>query len=175
MILLGGMLDRTASPTDPSLELNAAADRVVRTVAILRAGQARAVLVSGGNVDPRPGDPSEAERLGAYLREEGIAPERIVLETRSRNTHENALESAPLVAAHGWKRLLLVTSAAHAPRALGCFRAVGLDPDVLPVDHRAVGGKADTWLPRAADLSDSTDALRELAGGVIYRAVGYAR
>jgi hypothetical protein len=63
------------------------------------------------------------------------------------------------------------------PRAVGCFRAVGLSPDTLPVDHRAVNGAGSAlgWIPRALVLSRSTDVLRELAGRVVYRALGYAR
>jgi len=98
-----------------------------------------------------------------------------VLESRSRNTRENALESAPIIAAHGWKRVLLLTSAWHAPRALGCFHAVGLSPDLLPVDHRSGRGGTFVWLPRAGALAGSTDALREMAGGLVYRTMGYAR
>jgi uncharacterized SAM-binding protein YcdF (DUF218 family) len=60
------------------------------------------------------------------------------------------------------------------PRALGCFRAVGLAPDALPVDHRASGGGGG-WLPRAEALSASTEVLRELLGRVVYRVAGFSR
>ena len=73
----------------------------------------------------------------------------------------------------GSARSLLVTSAAHAPRALGCFRAVGLSPDLLPVDRRAAAG--GSWLPRAARSRRARSALRELAGRVVYRVAGYTR
>jgi uncharacterized SAM-binding protein YcdF (DUF218 family) len=132
------------------------------------------VLLSAGNAFPHPGEAPEAEVLAEWLRQQGVEPERIFLETQSRNTRENALFSAPIITAHGWKRVLLVTSAWHAPRALGCFRAVGLAPDLLPVDHRGVG-QGLGWLPRAGALSASTDALRELLGGLVYRAMGYTR
>jgi uncharacterized SAM-binding protein YcdF (DUF218 family) len=106
-----------------------------------------------------------------------VPPEKIVVEGRSRNTRENAEYSAEVVRAHGWKRLVLVTSAAHMQRALACFHAVGLTPDTLPVDfqapprHTYVTG----WIPRARALNRSDETLRELAGRVIYRLLGYAR
>ena len=99
----------------------------------------------------------------------------IVEEPQSRNTRENATESAKIVAARGWKKLLLVTSAAHRPRAQGCFRAVGLDPDTLPVDHRHSKGPLGGFAPRAVHLNASTDAIRELTGRVIYRVMGYTK
>ena len=98
--------------------------------------------------------------------------DRIVLERGSRNTRENAVESARIVRERGWKTLLLVTSAMHMPRAAASFRAAGLDVDLLPVDHRA-GEQAGNLLPRAEALERSTEALRELAGRAIYRAIRY--
>jgi uncharacterized SAM-binding protein YcdF (DUF218 family) len=175
VILLGGMTDPAAARVSGELELTEAADRVVRAAALLRAGQARAVLVSGGLIQAAPGEPSEAERLAILLRAEGIAPDRIVVEGRSRNTRENALECARIVAERGWRRLVLVTSAEHVPRALGSFRAVALAPDVLPVDRRAGDGRDARWFPRASALSEATDALRELAGRIVYRLAGYTR
>jgi uncharacterized SAM-binding protein YcdF (DUF218 family) len=176
VIVLGGVGSDAAWRPGEAFELGPAGERIVRASALLRAGQARSVLLSGGNASPFPGEPAESEQLALLLRKEGIPPERIVTEPRSRNTRENALESAAVVAAHPeWKRILLLTSAWHAPRALGCFRAVGLDPDLLTVDHRGRAPLEGSWAPRAKALSDSTDALRELAGGGVYRAVGYAR
>jgi uncharacterized SAM-binding protein YcdF (DUF218 family) len=173
MIVLTGMVDDAATRRSGELELTAAADRIVRAATLLRAGAARDVLLTGGSAFPEAGDVPEAERLRDLLVALGIEPGRIVVEGRSRNTRENAAESARVVAARGWRRLLLVTSAAHAPRALGCFRAVGLDPDLLAVDRRAGDGTSASWLPRSGALARSTAALREAAGRVVYRLRGW--
>ena len=175
VIVLGGIVDPAASSYSGELELVDSAERIIRATALLRADKARMVLLSGGLITRQPGEPSEAERLADYLREEGIAAERIAVESRSRNTRENAVESAKIVAERGWRRLLLVTSAWHAARAAGCFRAVGLTPDVLVVDHHATDGSDQGLLPRAAALSLSTDMLRELFGRFVYRMMGYSR
>ncbi len=175
VIVLGGAVEPAPSRAVGTTQMNAAAARVVRTAELLRDGHARNVLVSGGLVRPEPGEPSEAERIAARLQDWGVSPDRIFLETRSRNTRENAVESARAVAARGWHTLLLVTSAAHMPRALGCFHAAGLSPDALPVDFRAGDGRGESWLPRALALDMSTNALRELAGRLVYRVAGYSR
>lgn len=175
VVVLGGMVDGAATQRSGQLELNDAVDRISRAAVLVRTGQARQVLISGGLAFPLPGEIPEAELLAGWLRDQGIPADRIVVETRSRNTRENAVESAAVVAAHGWKRVLLVTSAWHAPRALGCFRAVGLTPDLLGVDHRAGKPVRLLWLPRAEALSRSTDALRELLGNLVYWLMGYTR
>lgn len=175
VIVLTGMVDADAARLTGDVELLEGADRIVRGFELLRAGRARHVLVSGGLVKPQPGDIPEADRLAAKLVAWGIAPDRIVVDASSRNTRENAIESARISAARGWRTLLLVTSAAHMPRALGCFRAVGVEPDALPVDFRADDGRGTAWLPRSRALDASTEAIRELAGRVVYRVAGYAR
>ena len=172
-VVLGGVLDAGAPRETEGAELDQAADRVAAAFGLWRDGRVRYVLISGGSLDPRPGEPSEAERLGGLLRAWGVPAEVLVLETRSRNTRENAVESVRIVRERGFGSVLLVTSAAHMERALGCFRAVGLEPDALPVDFR--GGEGGSWLPRASALSRSTDAIREMAGRVVYRIFGYAR
>ncbi|WP_242340716.1 MULTISPECIES: YdcF family protein [unclassified Anaeromyxobacter] len=172
-IVLAGQVDADASRESGETELQDAVDRVLRGLELWRAGRVRHLLVSGSPVELAPGEPSEAERLRDALVRWGVPAAAIVIEPRSRNTRENAIESARLVAAHGFRSLLLVTSAAHVPRALGCFRAVGLSPDVLPVDRRA--GRGGSWLPRAGALAQSTKALHELAGRVVYRLAGYSR
>lgn len=175
VIVLGGGLDPGATERSGHPEYNAAPERILRGFELLREGHAKQVLISGGSLDPRPEAVVEADVLARQLQEWGIAPERIVTEGRSRNTRENALESEPIVRAHGWKTLLLVTSAAHMPRARGCFAAVGLHPDTLVVDVRtsAVPLRLGSWLPRASSLNASTDALRELAGRAVYRLRGW--
>ena len=175
VIVLGGILDSAASSQSGELELNEPVERILRAAELLKSGQARMVLLSGTQFPVRPGVPPEAESLATWLGEQGIDADRIVVESRSRNTHENAVESARIVTQRGWKRLLLVTSAWHAPRALACFRAVGLEPDVLPVDHHATDGSNEGYFPRAAALAVSTEMLRELVGRVVYRLVGYSR
>ncbi|MBJ6761719.1 YdcF family protein [Myxococcaceae bacterium JPH2] len=175
VIVLGGGLDPSASERTGQPEYNAAVERVLRGFELLRAGRARQVLLSGGSLDPRPEAVVEADVLAKQLQEWGIAPERIITEGRSRNTRENALESARIIRERGWRSLLLVTSAAHMPRAAGCFAAVGLHPDTLVVDVRASNTPLSrmSWLPRAGALSQSTDVLRELAGRWVYRVRGW--
>jgi len=163
----------TASHGVPSYNDNV--ERLLVSYDLLRTGRAKHVIVSGGYAGS--GDRvNEARVLGRQLEDWGIARDRIVLEPRARNTHENAVESTTLVKQRGYRTLLLVTSAYHMPRALDCFRAVGVHVDALPVDFRASGSECPReWLPRAGHLETSEAVLRETFGRWVYRVRGYGK
>ncbi|EPX62700.1 hypothetical protein D187_008888 [Cystobacter fuscus DSM 2262] len=176
VIVLGGAVDADATERSGYPEYNPAPERIMRGFELLREGKARHVLLAAGTLDTRPEAPVEANLLARQLMMWGIEPERIVREGKSRNTRENALNSEPLIRERGWSKLLLVTSAAHMPRALGTFEAVGLHPDTLAVDVRSHAWypHGAWWQPRASNLSVGTDALRELFGRLVYRLRGWA-
>ncbi|WP_224364626.1 YdcF family protein [Hyalangium versicolor] len=174
VIVLGGGLDPDATETSGRPEYNGAGDRIMRGFELLKEGHARYALISGGSLDPRPEAVVEAGVLSKQLQQWGIEPGRIFTEGKSRNTRENALGSEKIIREQGWKSLLLVTSAAHMPRAYGCFAALGIRPDTFLADVRSPPGKRPpSWLPRSYHLSVSSDALRELAGRWVYRIRGW--
>jgi uncharacterized SAM-binding protein YcdF (DUF218 family) len=168
--VLGGYVDPEGTAMHGHLELADSADRLTAGVELLGQGRGKTLVFSGGNVWGE-GTP-EAELASRWAIAVGLPPGRIVAESKSRNTRENATEFARLARERGWKRVLLVTSARHMRRSLECFRAAGLSPDTLAVDHRSRPLRF-RWLgllPRAEWLADSTSSIRELAGIAIYRA-----
>jgi uncharacterized SAM-binding protein YcdF (DUF218 family) len=174
VVLLGGVV----SPLGSTLEEPAWNDNIERLLAVrqlLLRGQAKVAIVSGGSLGDAGLD-TEAGYLARELEDLGVPREQLIVEGKAVNTRENASLTKPLLERLGAQRVLLVTSAFHAPRALGCFRAVGLEPDMLPVDFRMRRPGDDTHVaPRADYLSQSTRALREWLGRLVYRALGYTR
>jgi uncharacterized SAM-binding protein YcdF (DUF218 family) len=88
------------------------------------------VIVSGAETGP------SLQRLGP-----NIDRRRIEIETASRNTHENAVNTTLLVKPKPGDRWLLITSAWHMRRALCAFRTAGFDVEPWPVADRAMGPK----------------------------------
>jgi uncharacterized SAM-binding protein YcdF (DUF218 family) len=86
--------------------------------------QAKLMLAGGGQ-------PAEA-----FVRGTGIGEERLIFESKSTTTFENAVFARALIKPKGEERWLLVTSAWHMPRALGCFRKAGLGVLPWPVERR---------------------------------------
>jgi uncharacterized SAM-binding protein YcdF (DUF218 family) len=175
VILLGGVVERASLSEQPAY--NESIERLLVTYDLLRGDRARFVLVSGGALDLEVPALVEANVLARQLVDWGVSPDRVVVEPRSRNTRENAVESKRIAQERGWTHLLVVTSAFHMPRALGCFRAVGLPVDALPVDYRAYDPArfSGSWVPRANHLERSAMVLREWFGEGVYRLRGFAR
>jgi uncharacterized SAM-binding protein YcdF (DUF218 family) len=174
VVVLSGMVDGAATEAHHQPAYNDNIERLLTAFQLLRDGRAKSVLLSGGNSTLDGSGPKEADVLAQQLRDWGIDSSRIVVERESRNTRENATLSARIIAEKGWSHILLVTSAFHMPRALGCFEKAGVHPDVLPVDFRSGRGGVG-WFPRTGSLAVSTAALHELAGRAVYRIIGYAR
>lgn len=177
VVLMGGVVSVYADQPEGRRSFNDNAERLLAVYDVLRLGQAKVAVISGGSPDPQRPEAKEAPTQRDQLVEWGIAPERVLVEPRARNTYENAVEVKKLAQANGWKDVLMVTSAFHMGRALGCFRAVEQPVDALVVDRRSHPPDAHgpVFAPRAEALDESTDALRELFGRLVYRARGYAR
>ena len=79
------------------------------------------------------------------MAELGVPEAGIIYETTSRNTYENAVNSLDVAVPQPGSRWVLVTSAAHMPRAMGAFEAAGwknITP--YPVDFQtALRGNGD--------------------------------
>jgi uncharacterized SAM-binding protein YcdF (DUF218 family) len=74
-----------------------------------------------------------------HLLGDGIEPDRIGYEDRSRSTYQNALFATAQISPRSQDRWLLVTSASHIPRAIGAFRKAGFDVEPWPVSDHASG------------------------------------
>ena len=176
VILLGGVSESRVGATWGQAAYNENTERFLETYDLLRSDKAKNAILSAGDIGGMPERWVEAHSLKDQLVQWGIAPERLVAEDKSLNTRDNAVMSAAIVRERGWKNVLVVTSAFHMPRAVGCFRAVDLPVDTIPVDYRSY---ATSWptdrLPRARYLEESSSALREWFGRGIYRARGFSR
>ena len=92
------------------------------------------IVVSGGHVNPFTPAQNENQIARDYLIRWGVPPADVLGEDRSRDTFESALEVQKLLKHKGWRRYLLVTSAAHMPRSMLAFSARAPEPIPAPGD-----------------------------------------
>lgn len=175
-IVLGGAVGQ-AQPPRVAVDLTEASDRVLHAAHLYRAGKVERIVVSGGNLPWLTPARPEAESIAALLVEWGVPRSAIVLEPESRNTYENAVNTAAIMRAGGWRTALLVTSAAHMPRALATFRRNGVDAVPAATDFQARPVFYESpfdLLPDAEALARTTVAIKEWLGLIVYRMRGWA-
>ena len=174
IIVLGGGFESGVNLMRGGYELNAGGDRFVEAAILARRYPSAKVVVSGGSgalILEGETDATTAPRLLAAL---GVAPERLILEGKSRDTYENAEFTKSVVQPKAGETWLLVTSAFHMPRSIGLFRKAGFEVTPWPVDFRTRG---DETIGIARDgpvdsLLVTTFAVREWLGLIAYRLSG---
>jgi uncharacterized SAM-binding protein YcdF (DUF218 family) len=166
-----------AAPTDaPALVVLGAGEasvaRCVEAARLYRPDVHTTVLLCGGS--DRPDVPPDAQEMRRYVAALGINPDAVVLDVDSLSTHENAARGAKLLHGRGITRAVLVTDAAHMPRAAGCFRKQGID--VVPAPCNRMIRPVDNWpaflLPNAWTAEKIQYAVREWLGLLWYTAHG---
>jgi uncharacterized SAM-binding protein YcdF (DUF218 family) len=171
IVLLGGALATAQPPQRPTFILGASSTRIVHAAALFRAGKAKWIVIAAGNRPDHPGDEIEADAIAQFLGQLGVPDSAIRREKESRTTRENAANVRPILEQLGARRVLLVTSALHMPRALKTFEKVWgptniqLIPavtDVRIVSRREAPWKL--WFPSLDALLSVTKSLKEFAG-----------
>ena len=159
IVTLGGCLGEYINSSTHDILIDGHAERITETVLLARRFPTARLIYSCGG---------EAEQALPVLIKLGIEAERISIETRSRNTVENAKYSKLIAAPRSQETWLLVTSAYHMPRAFAIFHGVGFHVRPYPVGLLA--GVAHR--PASEKLRRG---LKECAALLFYRALGYSK
>ncbi len=174
IIVLGGaeLPDITAARGQPAFQESA--ERLFALADLSRRYPTTPIVFSGGSGRIPPPPIAEAEVIRRVLPQIGVDPARVTFESRSRNTAENARLTKELVPPKPGERWLLVTSAMHMPRAIGCFREAGFPVVAYPVDYRTTGQGAPWRIfgSVAEGLQFFDSALREWVGLMVYYNTG---
>ena len=134
-------------------------ERLIEFAALARQYPEAVLIFTGGGKSKRPEIPTEADVAAEVLAMAGLDVSRVLFEDRATDTYQNALYAAELAHPEPGQIWLLVTSAAHIPRAVGSFRAAGWDVLPYPVDY-TTASKGRVWwtlpLPRGGCGGRST-------------------
>lgn len=176
IIVLGGGVEAGLTSARGQVVVNDAGERPIYFADLARRYPNARLVFSGGSGSLQEGSVSEADMISRFGDTLGLPRSRLILENLSRNTRENAAFSAQLLLPKPGERWLLVTSAWHMPRAVGCFRKAGFAVTAYPVDYRTRGwvdlGRFNTF---ASDGLLAFDiAAKEWVGLLAYRLAGYS-
>lgn len=92
-------------------------------------GVADYLIVSGG---PGDGEFHETDTMKRLAIEQGVAPDRILVDRDGVNTQATILHSARIVHEREWKRVLAVSDFYHLPRIKLTFRRTGMEVWTVP-------------------------------------------
>lgn len=132
------------------------------------------VIASGGpGGEGGRGEP-ESRILRAVLEASGVPPERILEESLSTSTREEAVLLAEMLSGMPADKVVVVTSPIHMRRALGALSAEGIAALGSPSrEHNASRPTRTPLLPGDRALGDSRQALREIMALVYYGLRGW--
>jgi uncharacterized SAM-binding protein YcdF (DUF218 family) len=156
------------------------ADRFIQPLLLYKKGIVKKLLITGGNVNIKGlkiDETQESKKVEEVLIAMGVKPEDIVLEESARNTHENAVYTKQILKPYLKEKMVLVTSAMHMPRAKACYIKEGFIVVDFPADIKkkdTPSGILDLVIPQERNLSKFAELIREMAGYVIYKIVGFA-
>ncbi len=175
-IILGGGMMRSGE----GYRTGEAADRFVQPLLLYKKGLVKKLIITGGNVNIKGlkiDDTQESKKVKEVLIAMGVAEKDIYVEGEARNTHENAVFTKQMLKPFLAEKILLVTSAMHMPRAKACYLKEGFLVDDFPADIKkkdTPSGILDLFIPQERNLTKFAELIREIAGYVIYKLVGFA-
>jgi uncharacterized SAM-binding protein YcdF (DUF218 family) len=176
-IILGGLGDidlRLGKVT-----FGMAGDRLFQVLPLLQSGKVGHIVFTGGSGSIEFPEKREGIFIKKYLNKIGIHDSDLVIESRSRNTFENAIFTKHIFDSLNLKgRYLLVTSAYHMPRAMAVFKKAGYK-DLEPyITNKSSGLRRFTLshvlIPDAGAVIALQSLIHEWAGYLTYKLRGYA-
>jgi uncharacterized SAM-binding protein YcdF (DUF218 family) len=176
VVLTGGIIN---NENRNEVSLGKQSDRIWKALQLYKQNKVRKILISGG--EWRNGyiidNLTENDKSKLFLIENGVNPQHIFQEEKSRNTNENAIYSKEFLKnIRNQGKILLITSAFHMPRSSMCFRKQGIQHDTFPVnityrDNNMIG--FDSFVPSTKALTEVDTLFKEWAGLIAYKIAGY--
>lgn len=142
IVTLGGTVIPSITIARGQPALTDGSERLIEFIRLARRYPEAKLVFSGGSGSLTEQDLKETEVAKEVFRDLGFDDSRVLYESRSRNTYENALYTKELAKPATRETWILITSAMHMPRAMGCFRAAGWKNLIAyPVDFRTEGNE----------------------------------
>ena len=169
VIVLGGATGRPdIFKAHGQVPLGDAAERMTLPIGLMRKFPNFELIFSGGEGRLVPTGTTEAELAKIFYEEQGVDMKRVTLESKARNTRENANQVAALLGKRCKQPWLLVTSAWHMPRSMAEFEATGCNVTAYPVDFHTSEESSWTDYSMVGSLAAWQKALHEYLGMFVY-------
>ncbi len=167
----------TDNGPDDRVYFGRGAERVTHTLQLYQLGIIHKIMISGGSGKLTAVPKQEADYLADAFRLMGVPDSALVIENRSRNTHESAVEVSKILrSSTSPTNCLLITSGYHLRRANACYRHEGWQMDNFSTDfisHKRRFSFDVLLIPKVDAIDHWTTMIREWVGMISYKMAGY--
>lgn len=175
-IVLSGMFEYNG--TLDRLSARRGSDRLWQAIHLYHKRKIKRIILSGDSGYVFREGLHEADQLKKLLIEQNIPASDILIENKSRNTHENAKETVRFLKEGELtsNSFILITSAIHMHRAEACFKKEGLDCATFSTDHYYDPSSSlsiNSFVPSAEAFIMWKRMIKEWIGTIMYRLFGY--
>lgn len=176
-IVLGGIGD--IDLRRKQINFGYSADRLFQVLPLYHQSFVRRIVFTGGSGSIEFPEKREGLYVKKYLLSIGIPDSSLIVESESRNTYQNAINTKHLLDSLGIQgRFLLVTSGVHMPRSLAIFKKAGFQQIDPFVTNRHSGNRRFTpdhlLIPNPGAIMSLQYLIHEWVGFLIYKFRGYA-
>ncbi len=176
-IVLGGIGD--IDLRRQQINFGYSADRLFQVLPLYHKGYIKKIVFTGGSGSIEFPEKKEGIYVKKYLRSVSIPDSVLVIESASKNTYENAINTKRLLDSLGIQgRFILVTSGFHMPRSMAVFKKAGFKKLEPFVTNRHSGNRRFTpdhlLLPNPEAMVSFQLLIHEWVGFFIYKLKGYA-
>jgi uncharacterized SAM-binding protein YcdF (DUF218 family) len=164
IVVLGGHIQGNRRNWFEPYERDNVIGRESMALNLFNAQRAPLIVLSSG---AQSGTVSDTASMARALMLRGISPSAIVQETQSQSTRDNAIQTQQILTQSGARRILLVTSALHMPRAMAAFERTNLRAIAAPLPEQIrilSHERTNPWVPNLHALMASRTILKEYAG-----------
>ncbi len=171
-IVLGGMAEYDTDLKE--LSIRRGGDRIWQAISLYKKGIIKKILISGDNGYLSDRGLHEAPQLKKVLVLWGIPAADILIESVSKNTYENAIETKKVLKKQRFldKKLLLITSGRHMRRSLACFETAGMKVTTFSTDLYTSPNRFFYWdqllVPDLNCFTEWNGLIKEWVGYVAY-------
>ncbi|WP_317899277.1 YdcF family protein [Aurantibacillus circumpalustris] len=154
-------------------------DRLFQTLPLYYKGRIKKIIFTGGSGSIEFPEKLEGLYVKKYLQSIQFPDSGLIVEARSKNTHENAVFTKQLLDSLRIDgSFLLVTSAYHMPRAMAIFKKAGYKNITPYLTNRSSGLRRFTFdhlfIPNPGSLFALEHLIHEWVGYAVYKLKGYA-
>lgn len=175
IVVLGGIF---GPPVGEGMlpNLTETVERLEAGIVLKQAGKAPWLIFTGARLPWKGKRRSEGEDSKMQAVRRGIPAAEILVTTEVGNTADEARVVAAMMRGRRWRRIILVTTGWHMPRAVQLFEKAGVKIIPFPVDFRRDTARPLTLLdfvPCAEGLHNTETAAREWYGRAFYAVTSF--